>query len=147
MSYSALPDPVTQQGFYADTPMKRLFAWLIDVVLIALMVIAILPFTAFIGIFFFFFLMLIVGFIYRTLTISAGSATLGMRLMSIQLRNANGDKFGFGEAFLHTLGYYVSMSTAIIQLASIVGMIATPRKQGLSDMIMGSVMINKPSNQ
>ena len=142
---TALPDPILQEDFYADTPLKRLFAWIIDTILIVLICVAILLFTAFIGILFFGFLLLVVSFVYRVLTIAGGSATLGMRLMSIQFRNQWGEKFGLGEAALHTLGYSISMSIPLIQVVSVVLMLTTSRKQGLTDMVMGSVVINKPS--
>lgn len=146
MTHSAHPDPVTQHGFYADTPMKRLFAWLIDMVLIIIMAVLILPFTAFTGLFFFPFLLLVIGFAYRTLTITGNSATWGMRMMSIELRDSDGERFGFGQAFLHTLGYTISVAVAPLQLISVILMLLTAKKQGLTDMVMGAVMINKPSS-
>ena len=145
MIQTALPDPILQQDFYADTPLKRLFAWIIDMIVIVLLSAAVIPFTAFTGIFFFPLLLLVIGFVYRVLTIAGGSATIGMRLMSIQLRNQHGEKFGLGEAALHTLGYSVSMSMPLIPLISVVLMLTTERKQGLTDLVMGSVVINKPS--
>jgi hypothetical protein len=47
-----LPDPHYQPEFYADVPLKRLISWAIDTVLIVLLVVLILPFTAFTGLFF-----------------------------------------------------------------------------------------------
>ena len=141
----ALPDPTLQESFYADTPMKRLFAWVIDMVLIILICTVIVPFTAFTGIFFFPLLVLVIGFIYRVVTIANGSATIGMRLMAIELRTSLGNKFGLGEAALHTIGYSISMSFAFLQVISVILMLTSARKQGLTDMVMGSVVINKPS--
>ena len=145
MTQTALPDPILQADSYADTPLKRLFAWIIDMIVIVILSAAVVPFTAFTGIFFFPLLLLVIGFAYRVITISSGSATIGMRLMSIQFRNQHGEKFGFGEAALHTLGYSISMSMPFIQLLSVVMMLTTSRKQGLTDIVMGSVVINKPS--
>jgi uncharacterized RDD family membrane protein YckC len=145
MTYTSLPDPILQEGFYADTPMKRLFAWFIDMIVIVILSAVIVPFTAFTGIFFFPLLVLLVGFAYRVVMIANGSATLGMHMLSIELRNREGDKFGFGQAFLHTLGYSISMSMPVLQLVSVVMMLTTSRRQGLTDMIMGSVVVNKPS--
>lgn len=138
-----LPDPETQPAFYADVPAKRFLAWVIDTVLIAVLCALILPFTAFTGIFFFPFLMLVTGFIYRVLTIAGGSATWGMRLVGIELRAQNGERFDFGAALLHTIGYSVSLSFPLLQLISIVLMLVSSRKQGLTDHIMGSVAINR----
>lgn len=142
-SQHTLPDPDTQPEFYADIPVKRLIAWVADMVLIGIVCVLILPFTAFTGIFFFPFLMLVVGFLYRVLTLASGSATLGMRLVSIELRQRTGDRFDLGSAFLHTLGYSVSLSFPPLQLISIVLMLMSSRAQGLTDHVMGSVAINR----
>lgn len=145
MTYSSLPDPILQEDFYAGTPMKRLFAWFIDMIVIVVLSAFVVPFTAFTGIFFFPLLVLVIGFAYRVVMIANGSATLGMHMLSIQLRTREGDTFGFGQALLHALGYSISMSMPLIQVVSIVMMLTTSRGQSLTDMIMGSVVINKPS--
>lgn len=139
----ALPDPKTQPEFYADVPVKRLVAWVIDMVLIAILCVLILPFTAFTGIFFFPFLILVVGFIYRVVTLANGSATIGMRFVGLEFRTQHGERFELGHAFLHTLGYSVSLSFGILQVISIVLMLTTSRAQGLTDHVMGTVAINK----
>lgn len=139
----ALPDPKTQPEFYADVPVKRLVAWVIDMVLIAILCVLILPFTAFTGIFFFPFLILVVGFLYRVVTLANGSATIGMRFVGLEFRTQHGERFEFGHAFLHTLGYSVSLSFGILQVISIVLMLTTSRAQGLTDHVMGTVAINK----
>ena len=48
-----LPDPTTQSQFYDGVLFKRAFAWVIDVVMIAILCLLVLPFTAFTGVFFF----------------------------------------------------------------------------------------------
>ena len=139
----ALPNPETQPEFYADVPVKRLVAWIIDMVLIAILCVLILPFTAFTGIFFFPFLILVVGFVYRVVTLANGSATFGMRFVGVEFRTQHGERFELGHAFLHTLGYSISLSFFILQVISIVLMLTTSRAQGLTDHIMGSVAINR----
>ena len=120
MTYTALPDPQLQPEFYSDVPMKRLLAFVIDTLIILAVCVAILPFTAFTGLFFFPFLMLVVGFAYRVITIANRSATWGMRLMSIEFRTHDGRAFDLGTAVLHTLGFTVSMGVFVAQAASIV---------------------------
>ena len=142
---SGLPDPVTDSAFYRGVPTKRALAWVVDVVIVAIACVLVLPFTAFTGLFFFPVLMLTVGFFYRWFTIASGSATWGMRLMAIELRNIAGARLTAGEAFLHTAGYTVSVVTAPLQLISMVLMLATPRGQGLSDMVLGTAAINRPA--
>lgn len=138
-----LPNPETQPAFYQDVTTKRLLAWLIDTFVIALICVMILPFTAFTGIFFFPFLMLVVGFAYRVITITNGSATLGMRLLAIEFRKSDGQRFDLSSAFLHTLGLTISFAFPILQVISVVLMLTSARGQGLTDHILGSVAINR----
>ncbi len=139
----ALPDPVSQPQFYKDVSLKRLLAWGVDAVLTFVICLVILPFTFFVGIFVFPLLFLVVGFMYRVITIANGSATWGMRLFSIELRQANGARFDAGQAFAHTAGYTISCAVFPVQLISMVLMATSERGQGLSDHVLGSVMINR----
>lgn len=138
-----VPDPVTQPEFYADGPAKRLIAWVVDTLLVALVCVALLPFTAFTGIFFFPALLLIVGFAYRVVTIARGSATWGMRLVAIEFRAIAGHPFDLQMAFWHTLGFTLSVALFLPQVVSIVLMLGTPRAQGLTDHLLGTVAVNR----
>lgn len=138
-----IPDPDTQPEFYADVPTKRLFAWVIDTVLIVLACILILPFTAFTGILFFPLLMLVVGLVYRTITLGTGSATWGMRIMAIEFRTAQGLRFDTQTALLHTMGYTLSWAVPILQVASVILMGTSARGQGLIDLVLGTVALNR----
>ncbi|WP_412505007.1 RDD family protein [Roseovarius sp. SYSU LYC5161] len=138
-----IPDPETQPEFYSDVPMKRIVAWLVDTVLILLICLAVLPFTAFTGILFFPLLMLSVGFAYRVITIARGSATWGMRLAAIEFRTLGGERFDLAMAFWHTLGLTISFGFPVLQLISIVLMMTTARGQGLSDHVLGTVALNR----
>nr|WP_085791897.1 RDD family protein [Roseivivax jejudonensis] len=138
-----LPDPDTQPEFYQGVTTKRAIAWVIDVMLVTILVVPVVILTAFIALFFLPVVMLAVGFLYRWFTIAEGSATWGMRLMAIELRDAYGRRLDNGTALLHTAGYTISMSTFLIQLASVLLMCGSPRGQGLSDYALGTVMINR----
>ena len=137
------PDPDSQPEFYAGVPTKRLFAWAVDALFTLITCLVILPFTAFTGLFFFPLMLLIVGFVYRFATLTKGSATFGMRLFGMELRTAGDEPLDAGTAFAHTLGYTVSVGMAPLQLISIVLMGTTPRGQGLSDMVLGTVALNR----
>ncbi len=139
-----LPDPERAPGFYAGVPFKRALAWLVDVTLIAIACLLLLPFTAFIGLFFFPLMMMVVGFLYRWATISGGSATWGMRLVAIELRDGDGRRLSSQAAFLHTAGYAVSVTLAPLQLVSMAMMLLTDRGQGLSDTLLATTAINRP---
>lgn len=140
-----IPNPDTQPQFYDGVAIKRLLAWLVDTVLIVLVAVAILPFTAFTGVFFFPFLLLVVGFVYRTTTLAGGSATWGMRFFSIEFRTMHGERFDLGTAFAHTLGYTISIAMFPAQVVSIILMLTTSRGQGLTDHVLGTVAMNRRS--
>ena len=142
-SYPGLPDPDRHAEFYADIPVKRAIAWAVDALVVFLLTLLILPFTAFTGLFFYPFLWLVVSFVYRVMTISGGSATYGMRLMSVQLRTWRGERLNFGEAFMHTLLYSLCLSFFFPQLVSIGLMLTTARAQGLPDLALGTAAINR----
>ncbi|MBP0482834.1 RDD family protein [Sagittula sp. M10.9X] len=139
---SHLPDPDRQAGFYDGVTVKRGLAWLVDTVLIALAT-AVLATITIVGLFMIPMIYLLVGFVYRWATLSRGSATWGMRLMSIELRDAWGQRLSPGLAFLHVAGYVVSMSTVLIQCVSVVLMFVDARGRGLTDMVLGTVMLNR----
>lgn len=137
------PDPDTHPQFYDSIPAKRLMAWVIDLVLIVVICLIIVVFTAFVGLLFFSFLMLAVGFIYRCGTLASSSATWGMQLLSMEIRQADDRPLSGGTAILHTLGYSVSFAIPLLQVISIVLMVTSARRQGLTDMVLGTVALNR----
>ena len=141
-----LPDPDRQSEFYADVPVKRLVAWLIDSVLIGLLTALVVVFTVGLALLFIPFVFLVVGFAYRWLTIARDSATPGMRLTAIELRSGDGARLDGTTAGLHTLGYTLSVAIFPLQLVSIVMMLMTPRKQGLTDHLLGTAAINRAAS-
>jgi len=100
-TYPNLPDPMVQPEFYDSVTVKRGLAWVIDAALILVLVVPVVVMTAFIGLFFLPFLFFLTGFVYRVATITGGSATWGMRLMSIEFRDSRGEHFDFSQAFMH----------------------------------------------
>ncbi|MGB3553723.1 MAG: RDD family protein [Jannaschia sp.] len=141
----SLPDPVDQPEFYSGILAKRSFAWLVDVALITVltMIAGIVTFT--VGFFLWPLFFLAIGFCYRVATLNSGSATWGMRLMGIELRDIGGERFDGSTTFLHVLGYYASWFFIVPGLASIAAMTMTGRRQGLTDLLLGTAAINRPS--
>ena len=138
-----LPDPELKPEFYTDVATKRFMAWFVDTILITLLCLLIIPFTAFTALFFLPLLYLVVGFVYRTVTLAGRSATPGMRLMAVELRSRDGSRLDLPMAALHTLGYTVSVSMVLPQIVSIVLMLTSPRGQGLSDVVLGTAALNR----
>ena len=74
---------------------------------------------------------------------SPASATLGMRLMDIQLRTWYGEPCYFVLGVAHALAYWVSVSV-LTPLVLIVGFLNN-RRRLLHDFVVGTVMINNPA--
>lgn len=140
---SALPDPALQAEFYQGVAAKRVFAWVIDALAVGLLVLLALPLTGFFGIFFMPVMFLAIGVAYRWLTIARASATPGMRMMAIEFRDGAGRRFDSGLALAHTLVFTLACAVAPLQLISAILMAATARGQGLGDMLLGTVAINR----
>lgn len=140
-----LPDPETQPAFYDSVPLKRLLAFVVDLVITVILSALVVPLTAFLGIFFFPVIVAVVSFAYRVVTIANTSATPGMHLMGIEFRNARGERFDLGLALAHTTLFTVWGMFFLPQVISAVLMLTTARKQSLSDLLLGSTAINKPS--
>lgn len=143
MSPTALPDPDRHAEFYADVPVKRLFAWIVDTVLIGCLVALFVLFSALTLAFVLPLLILAVSFVYRYISLARGSATPGMRLMAIEFLDSDGRALRPATAFFHTVGYLLSMSFVLPQIASVVLMLTTARKQGLTDLVLGTVVVNR----
>ena len=139
----SLPDPDLQPDFYASILPKRLMAWIVDTLVITALTLIAGLLTLGVGLFLFFMFFAVIGFIYRFVTLANGSATWGMRFAGVELRTAQGDRFDAAAAFLHTLGYTVSLTIAPLQLVSIVLMMISDRGQGLTDMVLGTAMLNR----
>jgi uncharacterized RDD family membrane protein YckC len=140
-----LPDPTRHAAFYDGVPAKRALAWVIDAVIAGIVTALIVPFTVFVALLFLPALFLTVSFLYRFATIASGSATLGMRIMGITLLDRDGHALDSATAFGHTLIYTVCMAMIVVQVVSIVMMASGGRGQSLGDMVLGTVMVNRPA--
>lgn len=141
--YTALPDPDSQPAFYEGVLSKRLLAWVVDVLVIsALTALAVLA-TFLTGLFFLPVLYAVISFLYRWVTLSRSSATLGMQLFSVEFRTRDGAPFDAMTAALHTGGYVASCAIFPLQLVSIALMLVSGRGQGLTDHVLGTVLLNR----
>ncbi len=144
-----LPRPDHDAQFYDGVLARRLIAFVLDTVAIALLggVLATLFGVATLGLGFFVLVpvMAAVGFFYRWLSIARGSATPGMALVGIELRRGDGARFGAPEALLHTVLFYLVFMSVVLQIASVVMMLMSPYGRGLHDLPLGSTAINRPA--
>ena len=142
---SGLPDPVNEAEFYEDVPTKRLFAWLIDIALISLITAGLTILSLFTALFILPLVFAVVSFLYRWIGLSTRSATIGMRVMSLEMRKGDGSGFDGATALLHTTGYFISVAVFPLQLVSVALMVVSERKQGLTDMVLGTAALNRAS--
>ena len=70
-----------------------------------------------------------------------------MRMMGIRFLSRDGARFDAATAFLHTLAYTMSVAFLLPQIISVGLMLLSPRGQGLTDHVLGSVAINRPSGE
>ena len=143
MSQSGLPDPAVQPEFYDDVPTKRLIAWFADVILISIITAILTVLSLFTALFILPLLYATVSFIYRWVSLTRSSATPGMRLVSLEMQTREGRDFDGGTAFMHTLGYFVSVAVFPLQLVSIGCMLMTDKRQGLSDLVLNTAALNR----
>ena len=143
---SGLPDPELDAQFYHGVPVKRLLAWLVDSI-IALAIWSILVVATF-GLFVVFLFpgLLAVNFAYRAYMLDRYSATLGMMIVGIELRDGRGDKLNRQQALWHVALFLSMFVFFFINVISMVTMIFNPRRQGLHDMVLGTAAINRPAD-
>ncbi len=153
-STATVPSPYEDAQFYAGVPVRRLFAFLIDVC-IAMLLMAVIVVVGFVvGFFTFglgwlvaFLLFVSADFLYRWLTISANSATWGMTLTGIELRDRRGERLDPGQALVHTAAFYVVGVGGLIAIPIILNLLVmflSPHRRLIHDFLLGTVAINRP---
>lgn len=148
---TTVPSPYEDTQFYEGVAFRRFVAFLIDVCITALVmaVIAVVGFVA--GFLTFglgwlvaFLLFVSADFLYRWLTIGASSATWGMAICGIELRDRLGQRLDPGQALVHTAAYYISLALGIPILLNLFIMLISPHRRLIHDFVLGTVMINRP---
>ena len=82
---------------------------------------------------------IVLGWLYFAgMESSANQATLGKRVMGLQVTDLEGDRIGFGKA---TGRYFAKIISALILFIGYFMIGFTEKKQGLHDMIAGTLVI------
>ena len=144
-------DPATQPELFEGVLARRVVAFLVDLVVIAvpLIFLAIFIFmfglvTLGLGWFLFFFhgpIAVIWALIYYGLTFgSPASATIGMRMVDLEMRTWYGGPAYFVLGAVHAVAYWLTVSflTPFILLVALFN----SRKRLLHDMLVGTIVIN-----
>ena len=142
------PNPDTDPEYFSTVTVKRAIAYIVDVLIIAMIavaiaVIAFVPIVLTLGLL----KPLVVGVMtliplaYHTLLIGGErSATMGMRLLAIEVRKLDGGKPGYILALIQTVTFYVTvgLTTWLILLVALFNQ----RHRTLHDFLCGTMVIN-----
>lgn len=145
-TYAHLPDPKHDSQFYDGVRAKRLIAWVIDVFIVTALTFAAVVGTLGLLAFFFVPVAFLINLIYRIYGLKTWSATLGMRLTGIELRNLSGDRLTTAESVWHTCGFLVLFISMLGILGNALCILLTDRGQGLHDLFVGTTAINRPAD-
>jgi len=146
-------DPLTQPELFEGVLERRVMAFLVDVVVIAVPLLVLAVFIVMFGLvtlglgFFLFFIYgpiaVIWALIYYGMTLgSPASATLGMRVMDLEMRTWSGAPCYFVLGAVHAVCFWVSVSflTPFVLLVALFN----TRKRLLHDIVLGTIVINNP---
>jgi uncharacterized RDD family membrane protein YckC len=146
-------DPAANPELFEGVLTRRFLAFLIDVVIIAIPVMIATIFVLLLGLVTFgfgwllFWLLspgaVIWAILYYGMTFgSAASATIGMRVMDLEMRTWYGAPAYFVLGAVHAIVFWVTMSF-LTPLVLLVGLF-NQRRRLLHDMLVGTVVINNP---
>jgi uncharacterized RDD family membrane protein YckC len=147
-------DPAANPELFQGVLARRLIAFVIDIVIIMLPVAFAAVFIFFLGLVTFFvgwalFWLLYPGtiiwaLIYCGSTLgSPASATLGMRLMELEMRTWYGAPAYFVLGAVHAIVFWITISV-LTPLVLVVGLL-NDRQRLLHDILVGIVVINNPA--
>ncbi len=146
-------DPAANPELFEGVLARRLVAFIIDLIIIAIPLVMAAMFIFVFGLltlglgWMLFWLLsplsAIWALVYFGLTLgSQSSATIGMRAMELEMRTWYGAPAYFLLGAVHTIVYWVSVSM-LTPLILLVGLF-NARKRLLHDMLIGTVIINNP---
>ena len=144
-------DPWLQPELFRGVLTKRVFAFLIDLVILSIPIVLAILFIALFGVvtlglgWFLFWLIsplsVIWALLYYGMSLGGpNGATVGMRMMDIEMRTWTGEKPYFILGAVHAVLYWVSVSF-LSPLVLLVGLF-NGRRRLLHDVVLGTVFIN-----
>jgi uncharacterized RDD family membrane protein YckC len=146
-------DPATNPELFDGVPARRMIAFLIDLVILAIPMILLSVFIFAVGIvtlgfgFILYGLMPVISVLwalayYGMCFGSERSATIGMRVMDLEMRTWYGAPAYFVLGAVHAIAFWITVSalTPLILLVCFFN----DRRRLLHDMLVGTVVINNP---
>ena len=141
-------EPLDDPRLYYGVRTRRIFAFLIDALVIAVLTLGAAVVVFFLGIFtlglgwlLYPILWPAMALVYCAFTLGGpNSATPGMRTQGLEARFLDGSRFNPGIAAIHSVLFYASVAllTPLVLLVSLF----TDRKRLLHDLLLGSVIVN-----
>ncbi len=147
-------DPVANPELFDGVLARRVVAFLIDFVILALPVVFVSMFIFVVGIVTFGLGFLFYGLLWPAMVLwalayygvtlgSPASATIGMRIMDIEMRTWYGSPAYFVLGAVHAIVFWITVS-ALTPLVLLVPLF-NDRRRCLHDMLVGTVLINNES--
>lgn len=147
-------DPNANPELFENVLSRRLIAFIIDLIIIGIPILFAALFIFMIGLvtlglgWIFYFLLhpaaVIWAIVYYGLTFgSAASATIGMRVMDLEMRTWYGSPAYFVLGAVHGIVFWISVSL-LTPLILVVGFF-NDRRRLLHDILLGTVVINSPA--
>jgi uncharacterized RDD family membrane protein YckC len=147
------PNSVDDPEYFDGIPIKRVCAYIVDVIIIAIFaaavaVIAFVPVVVTLGMLkpFVVGVIALIPLSYHTLLIGGDrSATVGMRLLDIEVRTMDGVEPGYVVALIQTVLFYVtiSLTTWLILLVALFN----NRHRTVHDFLCGTLIVNVIPNE
>ena len=147
------PNSFNDPEYFDGIPLKRVVAYIVDVFVIsifaaAVAVIAFVPVVLTLGMLkpFILGVIAVIPLSYHTLLIGSDRpATVGMRLLGIEVRTINGDKPGYVVALIQTVLFYVTicLTTWLILLVALFN----GRHRTVHDFLCGTMIVNLDSKE
>ncbi len=145
-------DPATQPELFEGVLPRRIVAFVIDVVVILAPVAAVAIFIVLFGLVTFGFGWLLFWFLFPGSIVwalvyygwtlgSPSSATIGMRVMDLELRTWYGAPCYFVLGAVHAIVFWLAMRTYLTPIVLLAALF-NDRRRLLHDMLVGTVMIN-----
>lgn len=152
-SYSAAgaPDPATHPEAFEGLLSARIFAFLADLVVFAVIFLAVSALFGILGVLTLGLLLPAYSLLPPLLFIAyfaiplggPWSATPGMRWQGIEMRTWDGRRPGFVQALFHTLLFYI-IGTPLLIVSFVIALL-NPRKRCLHDIVSGAVFVRTSS--
>jgi uncharacterized RDD family membrane protein YckC len=134
---------IPEERLFSGVAGRRFWAWVIDTVMIAAITTFLTVLTGFLALFFLGGLYLAVNLLYRWMGLARNSATFGMRAMGLTFIDRDHRPIDGLTAALHTLFYTLSVAFVIPQLISVALIALTREHRSLSDIVLGTALVNR----